>query len=282
MKALFTLLFAALILTGCQTTLPRSNEQADRVLKTKNYWTEAFDALEPMDGVFSAMPFHSVNLPKVDDLLFVRGLNAINIAINSTGEVSIARSSISVHELSAIISKIVADGATKKPGFDVVVGADENTPFSKVWPVLLACCTKGVWKVGLAVSAGQQEYMNILRVYLPKTTNALYPSPLALRADTEITIIGVQTNGITLARYKGAEVSDRKWIGKEPYPGCIHEADIPPLGDIDTDSTVAIVPAQDATYGQVARLVYWCRRFRQASICLFREDAIAVLENTKK
>lgn len=273
-------LLGVLLLIGCSTPIPRQTEHGDRVLKTGNCDVQVFDAPEPMDGVFSAQRFGSISLPKVEGLLFVRWLNSINIAINCTGAVSIANTPLSLPLLRSVISKAVSDSVSNRPPLEIVIGADENTPFDKVWPVLLTCAGCGICKVGFAVSTGQQEYMNVLRVYVPRIagTNRPYESPLVLKSETAIAVLGTQTNGITTGRYRAGLVTDRKWIGAEPYPGCIHEAAIPPLGDIDTEKVVGVVTAPGSSYGQVVRLLYWCRRFGQPWLCLFRDDVIPIFE----
>lgn len=227
-----------------------------------------------MDQVTRADSFRSLSLPRVGELLCSRNPRSVDVAIDSTGTITLCRMPMGHGEFRAVIAKAVADSAVDGHSPEVRIGADAQTPFDKVWPVLLACCSSGVWKVGFAVSAGDQTYMNALDVCLPQVeANPPYRSPLVLKGGGAFTAIGLQTNGLVIAHLKRGVVIDQERIGMSGFVD---------RGKIDTDRTLAIVPSQGVSYGDVATLVYWCHRFHVETIGLFREDAMPLFDHKKK
>jgi biopolymer transport protein ExbD len=206
-------------------------------------------------------------------------LSTVEIIVDTNGLVEMVGTKLSTPQFGHMIAKLVADlaeaGRSPPP---IHMGIDARTPFDKVWPVLLTCCSSGMWKVGFAVSDGDENRVNVLRVWLPvMASNSPYQSPLTMKPDAEFMTIGVQTNGFLVGRLTNGVVTWQQNLKEESFVRYVQS-----LGERDRTTTIIIVPLQGVNHGQVANAIYRCWRFHLENTGLAREDALRTVGSDEK
>jgi len=240
-----------LLLAGCSTTTPRSNRQ--------NYE----DQLLP--NPFS----RTIDLPRVEAFAFWGGDPfGIHLEVDRNGTVTVNREKYSLRELEPILGKVHAECHGRA---SVTLGADASTPFEMLWPIIQTCCSAGFWKVGFAVTKGDQECINILYASLPRLSRITPSHGRAfqiLKEGVEFRAIGVQTNGMVVAQLKDGWLTEQKRIEtKDAYlEYCCHGI------TTNQDQVVVFVPAPGVSHREVARALYWCWYWGKRNISLVKRE----------
>jgi len=144
-------------------------------------------------------PFAGISLPQAARLPSIKdGWRRFPVAIQCNGRLSINEKPL---ELDAFVTSLQSAASNDNRMVDVVIGANVNASFDKVWPVLEACRSNRVWKVGFAVTDATGQGIGEIWAFLPHwESDPAAWGPLVLKDSVvpHVVCIGVQTNGFAV------------------------------------------------------------------------------------
>ena len=200
--------------------------------------------------------FAGISLPQVKHMRIEDWGPSVLVGIRKDGAVSINASPIALDAFAAAIQKTASNYPSQ---FPVHIGADVATPFDKVWPVIQACRSNGIWKIHFAVTDTTGQGLNTIGAFLPRRqTDPAELSMLVLKDSTNTVTVGVHSDGFVVAERKFDEQVLRAVMQELLAAG-------------DKSKTIIIIPSQGITHGQFMTVLGMCHDVGLYNICIMDE-----------
>lgn len=251
MKIFISSLFFILLFSACSSITQNRNERSGLIIPVVEY--------------------DKISLPKVERHNF--DTHSLRIVIDRNGELSIYRCEIDLSTIKSIIMKMQDDNNNLSNHYPpaIIIGADSNTVFEKILPVMEICHEAGINKICFGVADENNGYMNITPVSIisnpPGEDQVLKIKklkPLIIKLKTDGTYIGDKKIDI-------ANIFDK--VSASPLSEKTYDF----FHSINRDQPIIFVPSKETKYDVISKSVFYCWYFMFMNLSILDEETLKSL-----
>lgn len=251
MKIFISSLFFIVLFSACSSLPQNRNERSGLITPVGDYV--------------------KISLPKVERHIY--DIDSIRIVIDRNGELFTCRSKFSLSIIKKVIMKMHNENNNLSNQYPptIIIGADSDTVFEKIWPVMEICHEAGFNKICFGVADENNGYMNITPVSI--VSNTLGDDQVLRIKNLKPLVIKLKTDGT----YIGDKKIDIANIFNKVSASPLSDKTYNFLTSINKDQPIIFVPSKETKYDVISKSVFYCWYFMFMNLSILDEETLKSL-----